>query len=96
VRLRVADEAGIAGCFSTLVDEFPDVAAGCYPGCVAGQEDTVSISVEAKDEEQVVAVVTRLQELLDEHPDPEMRAATSVIGVLTDVDSLTPAIATPL
>ena len=75
MRLRLSDEAKIADAFATIVSEFPDVAAGSYPGVSADTEGTVSISLEAKDEEQVVASVQRLQSLLDADADPHLSRA---------------------
>lgn len=53
LRLCVTDEARIASCFEALTHEFPDVAAGSYPAFAAGAQSALTISLEAKDAQQV-------------------------------------------
>lgn len=86
MRLRLSDEAKIASVFAAVVNEFPDVAAGSYPGVSEDTEGTVSISLEAKDEEQVVASMQRLQSLLDADADPHLSRAC-IERVTVDVES---------
>jgi hypothetical protein len=80
----MADEARIACCFATLVQEFPDLAAGSYPR----SSDCLAISLEAKDAEQVSVAVQRFRTLLDEHADPEVSAEACIVAVDANLDSL--------
>jgi molybdopterin-biosynthesis enzyme MoeA-like protein len=87
VRLQVTDEARIADLFKSLVDGFPDVSAGSYPDVNTVSGSFVSISLEAKDESQVIAAVHRLKMLLDEHPDSELSQAC-ITQIDVDVETL--------
>jgi hypothetical protein len=85
--LQIADEAHIADLFKTLVDEFPDVSAGSYPYPSGASGGTVSISLEAKDESQVIAAVHRLKELLDKHLDSDVSQAC-ITQIDVDVETM--------
>jgi hypothetical protein len=85
LRLRLPDEAKIAGVFQQLLAEFPDVNSGSYPsepGCLNPQ---LFISLESKDECLLKRAFTRFQSLLDEHHDKSLHVASCLIGVDSDV-----------
>ena len=84
IRLNTVDEAQIAACFAKLCEEFPEVAAGSYPS-----HSGVSISLEAKDAEQVAAAVARFRDLLDADADPGLSAEQCIKSMHANVDSLT-------
>ena len=89
IKLRIADEARIASCFATLVEEYPDVAAGSYPSTNGADTSKLSISLEGKDTVQVEAAVQRFRQLLDRLPDADLNAEQAIVLIQADVERLT-------